>query len=242
MTIDELFPEINSPDWISDREECWQLAMNEGDWKSEYRKKDLAKIKDYFFSGHYPKGVDITTYSGTMLKLFPIQTKAGYDYYYSTHDFTAEQLESNFSSAFLGQQSSGMRWQEQKAYYDYHVGDEFNPTKRFEVQGITKKIDVDAITWFKQISSAISGFLREDIYMPPEKLIHMLPYLVSAAEFILEIDGGFKRVKSRLLPKLITRIENDDYNHSGDTDEQYRKEIIEKVKPTYILIKENLSS
>ncbi|MEJ2046013.1 MAG: hypothetical protein P8X89_22380 [Reinekea sp.] len=111
QTLSDIFPELKDPEWIKDREECWQLALDKGDWKSEYRKKDLEKIKHYFFTGEILEGFPFPEKWLRLLKLFPIQTKAGYDYYYQTHDFTESQLESNVNSAFLDQQTADSRQQ-----------------------------------------------------------------------------------------------------------------------------------
>lgn len=207
--LSTVFPEINDPEWIKEREECWALALEKGDWKSEYRKKDLEKIRQYFFCGKYPEGLDITKYSGVMLDLFPIQTKAGYDYYYKTHEFTPEQLESNFQSAFLDQQTSGMRWQEQREYFDYHVGHSFSETKSFLVKEGDLEISINPLKQFLSMSAKLNRFLRREggvIY--PEKLAYFITYYLSLFQYLVE--GAMKDnvlqddVVSMLMKRVLT--------------------------------------
>ena len=240
-SLSSIFPELNDPQWLKEREECWQIALKEGSWKSEYRKKELEKIRHYFFTGEILDGLDIVKYSGYMLDLFPIQTKAGYDYYYQTHEFTAKQVESNFRSAFLSQQSSGMRWQEQKEYFNYHVGEVFELKKEFLVEKNVISFEVEPSSRFNQIFTEIFDFLSQDISMYPEKLMHMLPYFESVAEYMQSSNIDFGKVKKRLLPKLIARIENDEYLRSGDDLELIRKEMLDEVRPTFLRIKEYLN-
>jgi hypothetical protein len=239
--LSTLFPELNDPQWIKQREECWQLALTEGDWKSEYRKKELEAIHHFFFTGNISERFPFFENNRMMLMLFPIQTKAGYDYYYQTHEFTAKQVESNFRSAFLSQQSSGMRWQEQKEYFNYHVGEVFELKKEFLVEKNVISFEVDPSSRFNQIFTEIFDFLSQDISMYPEKLMHMLPYFESVAEYMQSSNIDFGKVKKRLLPKLIARIENDEYLRSGDDLELIRKEMLDEVRPTFLRIKEYLN-
>ena len=107
--IEKIFPEIKDPKWIEQRDEMWVIALKVSEFKKEYRKKELEMIRHYFITGELRDGFPFLEQSNRLLKLFPIQTKEGYDYYYQTHDFTEEQLYSNFRSAFVNKKSSGMK-------------------------------------------------------------------------------------------------------------------------------------
>ena len=227
--LSTVFPEINDPEWLKEREECWALALEKGDWKSEYRKKDLEKIRQYFFYGKYPEGLDITKYSGVMLDLFPIQTKAGYDYYYKTHEFTPEQLESNFRSAFLDQQTSGMRWQEQREYFDYHVGDKFLEKKIFIVKGNPISISVEIRSRFKDMSSRLYSFLGNEPHYLPEKIYSFLPYYKSMYEYLFSHSINLDEVGSKTLPKLMRKVSEDDYDHDFKIYSDSRRYLCEEL-------------
>lgn len=128
-SLAEHFPEILTPEWQKDREECWQLALEKGEWKSEYRKKDLDKIRHYFFTGEVLDGLAIQKYYGDMFYLFPIQTKTGYDFYYRTHELDEKQVESNVKGALINHAYLGYRDIEHENYWNYHLSDTFAPTR-----------------------------------------------------------------------------------------------------------------
>ena len=127
-SVEDIFPEITDPEFIKKREKDWELALTVGDWKSKYRKKDLEKIKAYFFTGAYDQSNPLGTYRGSLLKMFPIQSPKGYDYFYENHEFSEETLERIAASSTVVASQNGMDEAAQLAYFDYHLGETFQPT------------------------------------------------------------------------------------------------------------------
>ena len=127
-SVEDIFPEITDPEFIKKREKDWELALTVGDWKSEYRKKDLEKIKAYFFTGAYDQSNPLAPYLGTLIEMFPIQSPKGYDYFYENHEFLKESLERIAVGCTVVARDNGMDEAAQLAYFDYHLGETFQPT------------------------------------------------------------------------------------------------------------------
>lgn len=54
-----------------------------------------------------------------------------------------------------------MRWQEQKAYFDYHVGNEFVEKKYFFVSGRKMEVEFNPIDRFFSLSAKFNKYLRK---------------------------------------------------------------------------------
>ncbi|MFQ3231985.1 hypothetical protein [Reinekea sp.] len=227
----ELFPEIQTEAWQKEREECWLLALEKGEWKSEYRKKDLERIRHYFFTGEVLDDLPITKYTGYMIDLFPIQTKAGYDYYYQTHEFTQDQVEGNIRSAFLNQESKGMRWQEQKAYFDYHVGQEYKPEITLVTAGKEVVISLDAIGDFESMIAKFSIFLRKGVGAGAEKILYFVHYFESLVNYIENNNIDASKIDSEMMLKLVERVKSGETGSKKESVIPYQKKLIEALLP-----------
>ena len=224
-SVEDIFPEITDPEFIKKREKDWELALTVGDWKSKYRKKDLEKIKAYFFTGAYDQDNPIATYRGSLLKMFPIQSPKGYDFFYENHEFLKESLEEIAVSSTGVASQNGMDEAAQLAYFDYHLGETFKPTvtrycKNGAIEVSLKSRNI-AMNIFAGISDYCDNMDKSEKFYS-ERIPYyfsVLPYVDSSEIFRSKLndDYYFKFFKSIVSKKFKGRKrKNDDRYRVAD--------------------------
>ncbi|MFC3702273.1 hypothetical protein ACFOND_11525 [Reinekea marina] len=183
-SLDTIFPEMKETEWKAYREAGWELALTKGKLKAEYRKKELTSIRKYFFEGILEAEMPLTTYSITMLKMFPIQNKKGYDYYYSNLNWDEKLLLDATYGSYLDQSSSGMTDQDQLAYWDYHLGTEFQPivTRTTQKGDIALELDPNHLSF--NILVNLDSYMSRDLYSFEPKWVLKLDYLFSIFKYM----------------------------------------------------------
>lgn len=199
-SLDTIFPEMKESEWIANREAGWELALTKGKLKSEYRKKELTSIRKYFFEGILEAEMPLTTYSITMLKMFPIQNKKGYDYYYSNLNWDEKLLLDATYGSYLDQSSSGMTEQDQLAYWDYHLGAEFQPIVTRTTQNGDIDLELDPNHLAVNILMKILRYMDKTVYSKNPKWIVRLDYTFSILTHI-------SKENISIHPSLATRFQ-----------------------------------
>jgi hypothetical protein len=179
----ELFPILNEPSWLVEREKDWEVAVAVGELKSDLRKKELNKLKHYFFTGELGNENPYEEYEGALFKMFPMQSNEGYSYLYKSKSYSIEFLKGLTFDALIDQSHNGHRESSQIAFWDYHLGKTFQPTVTRETKDGPISIELDA----REIVSNIIGYLVLHLgsgsYSQNPKWFVNLPYLFSAIEY-----------------------------------------------------------
>ena len=181
--INEIFPILGSTVWLAEREKAWAVAEVECELKKNHRKKELLKIRKYYFTGELGSDNPIEGQIGTKLYFFPVQSSVGYDYFYKNNVITEKQLLSITMHLFSDQSDLGFTEQEQLEHWDYHLGKTFQPAVTRETKDGPISIELDA----REIVSNIIGYLVLHLdsgsYSQNPKWFVNLPYLFSAIEY-----------------------------------------------------------
>ena len=185
-SIENDFPEINEPKWYEQRELNWRLALKSGSWKSEYRRKDLEKIKKYFFTGQYDSSMPLASYCLDLIRMFPIQNEIGYQYYYTNTELSLEQLEKLTRTALMDLSHYGQDETAQLSYWDYHLGKTFQSKMIRITREGPIEIDLDPIQTAKSFISNLFRYMRTNSYSESPKWAVRLGYLFSLPPSVFE--------------------------------------------------------
>ncbi|MEJ2046010.1 MAG: hypothetical protein P8X74_17570 [Reinekea sp.] len=223
MDLSIVFPEINDPDWIRQREENWQIMLENSDIKSEYRKKDLEKIKRYFFNGEIEPDMPLQDAYIWLFETFPIQRREGYDYLFLNNDYTQEQVKDITLSALMDLSSSGLTNDQQLIHWDYHLGKEFSSQVTRVCQSGLVSVEVDPYILSKDYLILISAYLRQPSYSAYYKLSLRLSYvfsaLIASSKYYSDLNDNpdffesFEFLFCRILTKNFPACEGDPMNY-----------------------------
>ena len=227
-SVEKVFPEIKHPAYLTRREACWEMALSEGGLKADYRKKQLQLMKSYFFTGAYTEEMEIAKYRGTLLKMFPVQTAKGYDYFYSQYEFDKKVLQRMTSSALVEATRCGMDEEAQLAYWDYHLGDKFTETVTRQCKNGSFEVSMNSINIAKSIGSRLRSYVDD-----PEDYLSFyskrLPYYFSVLK---HVTTQLKHVKSQEFfnPKelkayyleFFVKIQTKNFENCVENDDRFR--------------------
>ena len=242
-SIEKDFPEINNPDWIEHRTIGWQLALEQGGWKKEYRKKELEQIRLYFFTGKYDEEMVLSEYWGNLLQMFPIQSPLGYEYFYKRQNLTKDLLESFTRSAFVDLSHSGQDETAQLSYWDYHLGEKFQSKMIRITREGPVEIDLDPVATAKSIFVRLTSYLNGDVYSDKPKWVLRTGYFFSVLQCIAEMEGFIRNDNidyfRKYLSIIITRrfpgeVAKDDYRFTFAEDFERRMEETEDLPVRFL--------
>jgi hypothetical protein len=182
-----VFPEINDPDWIRQREENWQIMLDNSDIKSEYRKKDLEKIKRYFFNGEIEPDMPLQDAYIWLFEIFPIQRREGYDYLFLNNDYSQEQVKDITLSALMDLSSSGLTDEQQLTHWDYHLGKQYTAQVIRTCKSGDIVVDIDPYHASRDMLFSIDRYLHRRTYsgsfkVASQRLDYLFEALVAARE------------------------------------------------------------
>ena len=204
--LKEQFPILSDPEWLARRESGWQLLLDNG-FKNEYRKKDLEIIRKYFFEGRMLENNPLYIQKGTWILLFPLQTSEGYDYFYEHYDFSAGVLNLNNREVFHSGSDHGMLPEDELAYWEYHLGHEYQPiVKRITPNGIVD-LEIDPNYFFYNLWASTFDFMALPLDNYSNKWLKNFDYILSILKFFysnkIEPSDSSKRIFKKKMTNLL---------------------------------------
>lgn len=194
--------------WIAQREEVWKSL--EEDFKEGLRKKELADLKEYFFTGIVPNGRKYPDLA--LFNWFPIQTAEGWDYVFQQLVQKPQSFEKIFYFSFSELEHRAFNEKQELDLWDYFAGDSFSPVVASRVPVGPQKqfvqFDIDPDTLSSKIGGAIILWLQGG-YGGNPKWIRRINYYLEFAEslddshFVLDSDGDPKTLAGRILRRLM---------------------------------------
>lgn len=117
------FSITKDPEWISQRETVWKSL--EENFKEGLRKKELADLKKYFFTGIVPNGRKYPDLA--LFNWFPIQTPEGWDYVFQSLVQKRESFKETFYFSFESLSHRAFSESQELDLWSYFTGDSFRP-------------------------------------------------------------------------------------------------------------------
>ena len=231
--LKEQFPILSDPEWLARRESGWQLLLDNG-FKKEYQKKDLEIIRIYFFEGEVIEGSPLVTKTGMWVQMYPLQSREGYDHFYSNHHYSIDDLEQFNRKNFHDCSVYGMLPEDELAYWDYHLGPEYQPTvKRKTPEGLVV-LNIDATHFFYNLMASTFSFLSVKDVNYPTKFIEKLDYTFSILTYCIEnkvaIDSKSEEIFNDSMYRAYHGVFGKRVTKITDEHSKNRIAVIEKVE------------
>jgi|GEM_PF-3729538 len=200
MTIPDL-GFTNDETWKNQREILW--AHIEVEIKKNLRKKELASVKNYFFTGNLDGGYPVS--DNSLILYFPRQDFEGWDYVFSTLVKKVDRFEHNFYYSVYGYPDVMPEMNTRVLFFDYFHAETFSPSIRSRIpigkEGVVVEINANKYR--------LMGFFLSDLVALMEKgketiCENRVRYFFSLlSEF--DLDGTDKNMEERNM-RLFRRI------------------------------------
>ena len=200
MSIDLGF--TKDPEWIKQREVLWEPRGK--DLKSNFSKKEIADIKQYFMTG-----IVGNTYQEDAGKLgyFPVQSPEGWDFVLENMIGEPEFFRSSINQTFQDRSDVLFMAPYELAKWDYFLGETFESTitSRVPIAGEKVTLELDPHDVFCRYSTGVIDFIKRWDGGDLPKHIQRIGYYWSLWPYIT--DACFSEENSRSSSaKTIARI------------------------------------
>ncbi len=216
-------------EWQIAREKAW--APLESGLKTDFRKKEIACIKQYFFTGVIPEGYHLDD-DGALLSHFPLVTPEGWDYVLQYLVKDKEVFEYKFYYSIYGGADGHDSIEKQLDYIDYFHPDTYQPVIKSRVpvgkEGEVVTVEVDLYRLFCFFASRFTKFVERG--GEPPLGFYRLDYFFSMLPLL---DDTEENDETERAFGLLRRIMKQAYKFSpkveyNDTERQF--EFLNKVR------------
>lgn len=238
MSIDLSF--TKDPEWIKQREVLWEPRGK--DLKSNFSKKEIADIKQYFMTG-----IVGNTYQEDAGKLgyFPVQSPEGWDYVLENMIGKPEFFRSSINQTFQDRSDVLFMAPYELAKWDYFLGETFEPTitSRVPIAGEKVTLELDPHDVFCRIIVEIVVFIERGTGGDNPKWLQRIDYFWSLFPLLSDdcfIDKG-RRSKSTksivllkyVLPHIVKFQPEVNFDDPNQTRPKFLKMMEEKLDELY---------
>lgn len=237
MSIDLSF--TKDPEWIKQREVLWEPRGK--DLKSNFSKKEIADIKQYFMTG-----IVGNTYQEDAGKLgyFPVQSPEGWDYVLENMIGKPEFFRSSINQTFQDRSDVLFMAPYELAKWDYFLGETFESTitSRVPIAGEKVTLELDPHDVFCRIAPGITGFLQKGSGGDWPKWIQRADYFWSLWPLItddcFDAEEDSKMADSvyfanRLMEQTVNLKIRKQYDDPNQTRPKFLKMMEEKLDELY---------
>jgi len=238
MSIDLGF--TKDPEWIKQREVLWEPRGK--DLKSNFSKKEIADIKQYFMTG-----IVGNTYQEDAGKLgyFPVQSPEGWDFVLENMIGEPEFFRSSINQTFQDRSDVLFMAPYELAKWDYFLGETFEPTitSRVPIAGEKVVLELDPHDVFYRIGVRIWEYVEDGFYSDDSKWLQRINYFWSlwphisddafSSEQSNELMTDAVKIINYLLPHIVEFKPYAVFDDPNQTRPKFLKMMEEKLDELY---------